>query len=784
MNSQEPVFRTVENEEATVSLRELLEKYLVHWRWILLSCVCCSTIGWLYVRYSKPKYESSISVLIEKQNNNLASDEADMLKDLGLANGGSELEDEVELYKSRSLMESVVRNLDLNWKYENLGTKTGFVRSELYGKCPVHVRSVSPDSTFFDEQFEFNIELTSFHEYTIVSGVGLKPGRLKYGVVIPSPYGKFIVEKSPEFSDWWLKKSIRISLSPVTQVASEIKSQMTVEPASKDANILVIRLEGNNPEKNNAILNQLIAVHQQNAINVKNQVVQNTTMFINDRMKFIAAELTDVEKQGESFKSEHHLVDVTSDAAAYLGKEGELEKKVVETSIEMNLADFMNKVIDEQTGYDQLLPANLGFKDQSVTQMTTQYNALVLERNRLRETSGGKHPGVASIESQLASLRSSLKTSLANTRNSSQIQLNKLKGEEQMYQSKISDIPLFEREYRDILRQQQIKESLYLFLLQKREQNEISLAATVANTRVIDEAYSNGVPVSPKKYLIYLIAIILGLVLPVSIIYVRDLLDNKIKSREDFSQTGLNVLSEIPVTKKSDELLILNYPHSSIAESFRALRANLSFVFPKEKKEAKIINVTSTIGGEGKSSTSVNLAYIYAASGQKVLLIVTDLRKPKVHSILDVKSRFGLSNYLASNDLKPEDIIVSRTLKEHTIDLINAGDIPPNPSELLMSSRFDELMVDLLKQYDYIIFDNAPVGLVADALSTNRFADVTLYLVRSGSVDKKFMHQIVDLGKKRKLKNLFVVINAVNQHHISYTYGYGENIGKKSWWKK
>ena len=785
MNQQEPIFHSTENnDETTVSLRELVEKYLVHWRWLVVSTVICLTLGWLYARYTKPRYESFISVLIEQQNNNIVSGEADMLKDLGLTSGGSELEDEVQLFKSRSLMESVVRDLDLNWKYENLGTKTGFARSELYEKCPVHIRSVSPDSVFFDEQFEFNIELTSSREFSVVSGLGFnKPRRLKYGVVIPSLYGKFIVEKSPEFSNWWVKKSLRISLSPVTQVASDIKNQMTVEPASKDANILVLRLEGNTPDKNNAILNHLIAVHQQNAISVKNQVVQNTTMFINDRMKFIAAELTDVEKQGESFKSEHHLVDVTSDAAAYLGKEGELEKKVVETSIEMNLADFMNKVIDEQTGYDQLLPANLGFKDPSVSQMTTQYNTLVLERNRLRETSGGKHPGVASIESQLANLRSSLKTSLANTRNSSQIQLNKLKSEEEMYQAKISDIPLFEREYRDILRQQQIKESLYLFLLQKREQNEISLAATVANTRVVDEAYSTGIPVSPKKYLIYLIAIVIGILFPVSIIYIQDLLNNKIRSREDFSQGGLNVLAEIPETKKTDELLILNYPHSSIAESFRALRANLSFVLPKDG-DGKVISVTSSIGGEGKSSTSINLAFIYSAIGQKVLLVVTDLRKPKVHSILNIKSRYGLSNFLANNELTADDIIVSRTMNDHSIDVINAGDIPPNPSELLMSGRFDELIDDLRKKYDYIIFDNAPVGLVADALTTNRFADVTLYIVRSGFVDKKFLHQINELSKKQKLNNLYVMINAVKQQHTSYTYGYGEGIGKKKWWKK
>ncbi len=783
MKQEELVFRSDDNDETSVSFREFVQKYMHHWRWIVVSIVVCLVISWLYARYITPQYESSATVLIEEENPGSASEELGMLKDLGLSSGGGVLEDEMELYKSRSLMERVVSDLRLNWKFENLGTKTGFVRSELYNNCPVRVRAVNADSTFFHKRYEFNVTLSSAEKYTISEGVGLV-GSFNYGAVINSPIGKFIVEKSPEFSRWWVGKSIRISLLPIDLVAGDLRNHLTVEAVSKDANMLELKIGGHNVQKNNAILNRLIAVHQENAISNKNAVVQNTTAFINERMKFIAAELTDVEKQGESYKSEHHLVDVTSDAAAYLGKEGEIEKKVVETSIEMNLADFMNKVISEQNGYEQLLPANLGFKDPSVTQMTTQYNTLVLERNRLRETSGEKHPGVARVESQLASLRGSLETSLRNMRNSSQMQLNKLKSEEALYQSKISDIPLFEREYRDILRQQQIKESLYLFLLQKREQNEISLAATVANTRIIDTAYSSGVPVSPKKSVIYLIAFFLGIIIPISIIYAKDLFDNKIKSGADFEKTGLTVLGEIPETKKTDELLIPNYPQSGIAESFRALRANLSFIFPKNRTDAKVISVTSSIGGEGKSSSSVNLAFIYAASGKKVMLIVTDLRKPKVHDILDIKSKYGLSNYLANNELTADDIVVGRTMGSYSIDVITAGDIPPNPSELLMSERFDELMGELRKTYDYIIFDNAPVGLVADALTTNRFADVTLYLVRSGFVEKDFLHEIADMQKKKKLKNMYILMNAVSKQNTSYTYGYGEAFEKKTWWKR
>lgn len=790
MNQEEVIYKTRENEENSISLRDLLDKYLVYWRWLLASIIILLFLGWIYARYQTPSYESAATVLIEQENNpGMASEEIGMLKDLGLTSGGSVLEDEIELYQSRSLMERVVRDLQLHWKYQIVGTRTGLVRSELYDTNPIRIRAVEADSLYYDKHYEFEITLISGNEYTITSGNELSGNSYKYGAILQLPIGKIILEKTNEFNKNWSGKRMLISIAPVSEVATNVRKNLSVEPASKEANILVLKIKGNNIEKNNAILNRIIAVHQENAINSKNEVVKNTTAFINDRMKFIAAELTDVEKKGEDYKSEHHLVDVTSDAATYLTKESDIEKKVVEASIEMSLADFMNEVISEQNGYEQLLPANLGFKDPSVGEMTTQYNTLVLERNRLRETSGSKHPGVARIESQLSSLRTSLENSLRNMRNSSQMELKKLKNEEQVYQSKISSIPQFEREYRDIFRQQQIKESLYLFLLQKREQNEISLAATVANSRVIDAAYSTGTPVAPKKSLIYLISFLLGLLIPIGIIYLRTLLNNKIVSRTDLENSGLTVVGVIPEEKDKEKLKILSYPQSNISEAFRVLRTNLSFV-TSENTGCKVISITSSLSGEGKSLTSVNLAFMFAATGKKVLLMGLDLRKPRIHDILEFKHKSGLSNYLVNHDLTVEDITVTSESHGHSISVIQAGDIPPNPSELLMSHRLDELIEKLRKEFDYIVLDNAPVGLVIDAVTTNRFADMSLYIIRSGMIDKRYQNYILELKNQGKLKNLYVMLNAVKNtgggysYSYSYGYGYGENVNKKSWWKR
>lgn len=773
------------NDEQTVSLRDTIELYSKHWKWLLISVILALVIGWLIAHYQTPVYESSASVLIEQENQGPASDELNMLKDLGLSTAGSVLEDEIEMYKSRSIMERVVRDLHLNWTFEILGSKSGIVRYELYDKNPVHIRSVLADSLLYMKQYSFDIIIHNANEFSVSKGKGMPEGKHVFGSVLQLPVGKVIVEKTREFNAASHGQSIRIKLTPIDQVATAIRKNLVVEPASKEANIILLKVKGHNVEKNNAILNKLIAVHQENAINNKNEVVKNTTAFINDRMKFIAAELSDVEKQGETYKSDHQLVDVTTDAASYLGKEGEIEKKVVDASIELNLADFMHEVIREQNGYDQLLPANLGFKDASIGQMTAQYNALVLERNRMKETSGEKHPSVARLEAQLSGLRSSLDNSLKNMLTSTQLQLKKLKGEEQMYQSKIAAIPQFEREYRDILRQQQIKESLYLFLLQKREQNEISLAATVANSRIIDQAYSNGIPVSPQRKIIYLVAIALGLLVPIGWIYLKNWLNNKINSRLDLESSPLTILGEIPLVKKSEELMILSNPHSSVTEAFRALRSNLSFV-SGSGEGSKVISITSSVSGEGKSTTSINLAFIYATLGKKVILIGADLRKPKIKEILDLEQKPGLSNYIVNDTLSTKDIVSNVNRYQTSIDVISSGDIPPNPSELLLHNRLDTLFSELKNSYDVIIVDNAPAGLVIDAITMNRFADVTLYVVRAGMVDKRFQGRIEEMASEQKLTNVCLVLNGVSNqaNGYSYTYGYGEAHEKKSFLKR
>ncbi len=772
--------------EHKLDIRELVDKYLRHFWWFIVSVILSLFFAYLYIHYKFPVYESTATVLIERNDLSSGSAELSMLKDVGLTNEGSVLEDEIELFKSRTLMEKVVSDLRLNWRYENLGTKTGFVRSELFDDNPIDVAPVHSDSAFLEGNLIFEVEISSKSTFQIKDALGVKNGIHWFGGVLSTKFGEISIKKTDRFDKLWIGKTIRVTLTPFNRAVSRVQQSFSVSLASKEANLIVLRIRGNERYKNNVILNRLIAEHEENTILKKNEIVRNTTDFINDRMKYIASELTDVEMEGEKYKSQYHLIDVTSDAASYLEKESDIEKQVIDKTIEKNIVDFMIDFLDKEDGFDHLLPTNLGLEDVSIIEMTNQYNKLVLERNQLASVSGAKNPGIARLESQLSNMRSSLELSLRNLNRSLDFKLNKLKSEEGLYQSKIQDIPKYEREYRDILRQQQIKETLYLFLLQKREENEISLAATVDNMQVVDKAFSSEEPISPKPKVIFLASFFIGLLFPILIIYLIDLLNRKVKNRLDIEKFGLNVLAELPEFKDKEEAIVLNKPHSAIAESFRALRAGLSFILPLEKASGgKVISITSTLGSEGKTFTSINLAYIYAAIGKKVLLLGMDLRKPRLGDYLNLESKVGLSNYLSNSEIDWKSMISVVERNGHEVSVINSGSIPPNPSELLMSGRLKELLEMLRLEYDVIILDNAPIGLVADAMITNDLCDVTLFLVRVNLLDRRMLNLVTQLNKDGKLKRLYIVLNSAKQIKGGYYYTYyEEETSKKSFFQR
>jgi tyrosine-protein kinase Etk/Wzc len=771
------------------NLRELIDKYRYRWKWFVAGLILMVGASFLYVRYSVPQYESRASVLVREDEKGGGLAQFSVFKDLGLMGGASNLDNEIEIYKSRKLLTGVIKKLRLNFNTHLIGDNSRMLRGEVYDKSPVSIIPAEEDSLFDEVDTEFELVLTSKNQYQLINKDGANIGTFNFGAVVNSRFGKFIVNKTNHMTAKWVSKSLLFKITPLEDVVNELQEAIKVESPSKNSNVLTISIRGAQIEKNNQIINELIAQHGQSAIEDKNEVAENTSGFIDERMKFIAAELSEVEAEGEKFKTTNKIVDVTSDAALYMTKESETEKAITESSIQLSLSDFMNEFIQKHQGYSELLPANLGFKDQSIILMTTQYNQLVLDRNKLLINSGEKSPNVQKIEGQLAGLKSSLIQSLKNLRTSLQLELGKLKAQEALYESRISSIPQFEREYRDILRQQQIKETLYLYLLQKREENEITLAASVANTRVIDYAYSNGKPISPKKKILYFGALLLGLILPAGIIYLIDLIDNKVHNRKDIEGYGLSVIGEIPVDKTKRTLVTGHGERTGIAEAFRLLRTNISFMLDSSRKEGHVLFVTSTIASEGKSFNSLNIANTLSISGKRTVLVGLDLRAPKLLDYLGLKSTevCGVSNYITDTSLTLDDILMP-VKDSDALMFIPSGAIPPNPAELLMRTRLDELFSTLRSQFDYIVVDTAPVGLVTDTLLISDKSDVIIYVVRANFLDKRMLSIPSKLHAENKLKNMAVLINAVDLNGKGYGYGYGYGYGieneKKSFLKR
>ena len=466
--------------------------------------------------------------------------------------------------------------------------------------------------------------------------------------------------------------------------------------------------------------------------------------------------------------------------------EKQTEFQISSTSNTIQLIDYLQQEIKEKNKSSDLLPSNLGIADANVNQVTKSHNELVAQRDRLLKNSSEKNPIVINLNNEINSLKDNLESSLANMKRTSEITLNSLYRQDAKIGGQLYTAPTKQRQLRDIERQQSIKESLYLYLLEKREESAISLGMFSPNAKVIDTAHSTYIPVAPNKMITYLAAVLLGLMLPIGLIYVMNLLDSKIYDKDDLIQV-LNIpyIGDVPMTNKKNKL-ITKVDYSAKAESFRIIRSNIDFLLKDLKTNTKKIFITSTRAQEGKSHTSTNLASSISFSEKTVLLIEMDIRVPKIMQYLKEKpsTKIGLSDYLADKQLNP-DQIVNKLKDNKFLDVITSGTIPPNPSELLMSKRVQELFDYFEDKYDYIIVDTSAVGLVSDTLLISKFADMFLYVVSADNIDKRHLVAIAKpLFEDHRLPRMNVLLNGTNfdKKGYGYGYGYGENPGKEKKW--
>ncbi|MEL0653242.1 polysaccharide biosynthesis tyrosine autokinase [Algibacter sp. TI.3.09] len=770
-------------EDESINIRQQIEKYVFHWKWFALGLFLAMMGAYLYLRYTPNSYEVSATILIDDEANGGLNNELAAFEELGIGNSKKNIENEMGILKSRSLMTRVVKKLDLNISY----FKEGSVRdTEIYkDELPFKTTFFVKDSSFFERNTSFIIKIISDTNFELSHSKKEKGTSYAYGKNVKTAYGDIIITPvnitSEDYNAVYIVKT-----APLKSVAKNYRNSINVSLLYKKASILELKLKSPVKLKAERILNELIREYNKDAIEYKSLIGNNTDAFINERLELIEDDLKKVDKTAEHFKTANKLTDISLETGIVLETNSVVEKEIIDLSTQLKLVDYV--IAHMQSGSKNLIPENLGINSSDVTSSSTQYNTILLERNRIAQSSGKNNPVLLNLDAQLSQLSGSIAQGLSNLKRSLTISLGQAKSQERSIDSKITSAPRKEREFRDIQRQQQIIETLYLFLLEKREENAISLAVTVPNAKLIDAADGSDIPVGPKRKMIYAIALMLGLLIPFVFIYVLFLLDNKVHNQEDLEALlKTPIIGNIPKTLEGNKILTKS-DRGNVAEAFRMLRTNMNFMLGNLKEQSKAIYVTSTVPGEGKTFVAINLATVLAMSNKKVLLIGADVRKPKVAEYLDMtEATNGLTVFLADNSIQINQII--ETAKNGDFDVIQSGMVPPNPSELLINGRFDEVLNYGKEHYDYVIVDTAPVNMVTDTLQIASRADLFIYLVRANYLDSRLLEIPKKLYNEKRIPNMTVVINGTDVkkgygYGNGYGYGYGHEEEKKSWFKR
>src|SRR5690554_28034 len=765
----------IEEKENTINLKEELFKYLVHWRWFVLSVFLAVVCAVLYIKFTPKSYNVATKILIKDEKSNDLANQLTAFSEMSVLGGGkNNIENEIEILKSRTLIYTTLDSLNFDIKYID---NSGIIPVDLYKNTPIEVlwknKNISETITIVVN----NVNDTNFS----VTVNDTKLGESSFGETISSEFGNFVINKISVTE----LKEIEVKVFPKMRLAENFQKRLNITPSSKTSSVIEISVIDHTPEKAADFLNTLVYNYNLAGIKDKRFISENTSEFISERLDIISNELGDVESEVEGYKSTNSLSDIQTEVKIYLDKLSEVERAVLENETKINI---VNEVINHisKTKYDDLVPSGLLKEDVSSEGIIQEINQLILEKQRMSHSATDSNPAYIRAEEQIRSLKANLAASLKRSLGSLQIIKNDYKRQEAEMQSKLAQVPRQEREFRMIDRQQKVKEALYLFLLQKREETNITLAATDTNAKVIDKAITTNKPVAPKTMIVLLAALVIGGLLPFIYIYVQNLLDTKIKNRFDITDnSNVPFLGDIPTSESSTDLIEIS-SRSSAAEAVRIVRTNLDFILSEKKEdECKVIFVTSTISGEGKTFVSANLAATFSLSGKKVLLMGLDLRNPKLYEYVNVNP-LGVSNYISTNNKSIEEFITPVNGYK-SFDVLSSGSIPPNPTEILMSTKIKELFEILKQQYDYIIVDTAPVSLVTDTLLVSKYADASVYVVRANKIDKEMLRIPNELYKENKLNKLTIVLNdsdVTKGYGYGYGYSYGSKAAEKPLWKR
>ncbi|MEH6765231.1 MAG: polysaccharide biosynthesis tyrosine autokinase [Aequorivita antarctica] len=782
-------------ETKELPLREIIEQYTRYWYLFILGIIVALVLAFIYLRYTTALYQTRATIIIKDEKSASSPMEMAAFSQFGSLLSRfntSKIDNELAIFNSKRIISKTVEELGLNIKYESVGSiKT----SEIYSYTPFKVQYQSFNELGKKVSIpKLLIEVLSNTEYKLEAENQAIDGKYKFGEQISLPFGKITVlpnlENKENFESFF-ERTVLVTYRPIENVALDYQGKVVIANEIKSSNVLEMSMLTPVTEKAEDFLDELVSQYNQDAIADRNEIAKNTSKFIDSRLQIITRELDSVERNKEVFKTDNRLTDIQAEAQIILENASEFNKKQFDVGTQLELSKTMIDYM-EKSSNAELLPSNIGIQSEEVATSVNNYNQLILYRNKLMQNSTAKNPVVLNVNNQIEQMRASILGSLQNSSNALKIAMKDLNIQESTINSKIAQVPAKEKIFRGIERQQSIKEQLYLFLLQQREEASITLAATSPKAKVVDNAYSTKSPVSPKRPLIYMGSLIAGLLIPFMGIYGANLLNTKVSSRRDVERhlPKTPIIGEIPKIKRSDSDLIQHNDRSIMAEAYRILRTNLQYLFInklEENDKGKTLIVTSTIKGEGKTFVAFNLALTLALTGKKVVLVGADIRNPQLQRYLPehLKNNKGLTEYIVYGDMKVEDVILQSESNEN-LSIVLSGAIPPNPAELLMQKRTTTFVDELKNQFDYIIMDTAPSMLVTDTILINKLADITLYVVRAGFTDKRLLDFPQDAIDDGRLANVAMVLNNVNLNNFGYgnKYGYAYSREERSLLKR
>ena len=787
-----------QTSEEPLNLYALFFKFFAYWPWFIVSVVGCLLLAFIYLRYQAPVYNISASVLIKEQD---ARSKAMMgtngalgaLQDIGGFSMTSNFDNEIEILKSRTLIRKVVTDLNLYINTQQQRT-FGYAPS-LYKQSPVVVSLTPEEAEQLQSAVVLRMRYTSQGSLSVRAEYEWNEAEQviekefpKLPAVLPTDAGVFrfsadslvLAEMKAEGKALEQDLELITHIAPPTVVATAYANNLSVTPTSKTTTIAKISLQNSSRQRGIDFINRLVAIYNQDANDEKNEVARKSAEFIEERIAIINEELGSTESQLASFKQRSGLTDLTSDAQLALTESSKYEQQRIENATQISLVQFLQNYINDPKNANEVIPANVGLQDNNLTSVINQYNELIIERNRLLRTSSENNPAVINLNTGIEAMRTTVRTTVQSVLKGLQIAKADIQRQTSKYESRISAAPEKEKEFMTISRQQEIKATLYTMLLQKREENAITLAATANNGRIIEQAQPSLAPVSPKSSMIALAALILGLGLPVGFVYLRDLLKYKIENREDVERiTTVPILAELPKcdTPANSSIVVRENKNDMMEETFRGLRTNMLFMLEPQEK---VILFTSTQPGEGKSFLAANTAISLAFLGKKVVILGMDIRKPGLNKAFGfTRSAKGITNYL--NDPEHTDLmsLVMESQISPNLQILPGGPVPPNPTELVARPVLDDMINMLKERYDYVILDTAPIGMVTDTAIIGRVADLCVYACRADYTPKNGYEYINVLKNSHKFPKLATVINGIDmrKRKNAYGYGYGKRYG-------